>query len=201
MTFRKSSKRLVCAVYSPPNQRMDTDLRKRPLSVRFGPAMHTVRLTPSSRPTNQRGVTMLQVYALMALAMVMVGCAPTLGGSGKVKPTQETSTSTNATSMTPCRADTPALSFTLRMVDCENHWVALPKTHLERNPTAMAMCTSIRRQASPSAGADVSRLRPWSTIARCRIDSPARKAASSGSEAKALQRPCPTWWRLSPKQR
>src|SRR4030095_15638647 len=38
-----------------------------------------------------------------------------------------TPSSTGATSTILCRADTPHLSFTLRMVDCENHWVALPK--------------------------------------------------------------------------
>lgn len=70
---------------------------------------------------------MRQVYSLIALAMVMVGCAASSGGSGRSETTSATSSSTGAPVTTLCRAETPHLSFTLRMVDCENHWVALPK--------------------------------------------------------------------------
>jgi len=70
---------------------------------------------------------MWQVYSLIALAMVLAGCATRLGGSGSPGSTQATSSSTGVTSTTSCRADTPDLSFNFRMVDCENQWVALPK--------------------------------------------------------------------------
>jgi tetratricopeptide (TPR) repeat protein len=70
---------------------------------------------------------MRHTYSFIALAMVTAGCATSSVGPSGSELTPATSSSTDATSAILCRAESPRLSFTLRLVDCENHWVALPK--------------------------------------------------------------------------